>query len=502
MPYYLVEYDDTRNGSSGCCVSDTSEYYCNECFDIIFTTNEQENIPPTATKAHDQLLLDGVHHEAVLNAANQLHSGPPAEEASPTSFLDKYGCPDHAFNWSSNSPQNRARREFKHYETELTLAEVGKYEKANQEEREQHLKAHIREPSPEATVLIIRPTYMEPREDRYKKQGLTQYDREKYSKEKKRNEVTNDTQPITPLASLAKASIHLQERLCSCRELDDGTEMLECSAELCPVGWFHLRCTGLDRLPTTHEQFFCCYCSDGIDAFVIKRTLDEDLDVFTEPNTPAAVGYVTSDAPEQNSESGRDTHEEEHDASNVIHLLGSMVESPRSSAMINRWSVVNGTNIGWARTRSVDLSEDETYTSSSTLSDLPPTSEEEIRDASASDDGGSATTHSPATTLSAKIPDLTPDNHFASRDTTAAPMTLPMQPVRLATIPWGTPTNLNKIDIFDQLSPSSTQKRKREAVQEEVEDGIRLDEEIPDSEEEGEEVPLMLDTQVLRDCNR
>lgn len=77
-----------------------------------------------------------------------------------------------------------------------------------------------------------------------------------------------------------------------------------------------------------------------------------------------------------------------------------------------------------------------------------------------------------------------------------------MQPVRLATKPWGTPINLNKIDIFDQLSPSPTRKRKREAVQEEVEDSIRLDEEIPDSEEEGEEVPLMLDTQVLRDCNR
>ena len=508
LQYYVIEYDHACSLPSKALVSNATDYYCNGCFDTIFTIGEQENIPPTTSNAPDRLLLDGIDHEDVMHAVVRLYPDIQPGDYSSMSFLDKYRRPDQAFNWPSNSPENRARRGHKQYEIATTLAEVDKYEKAMLDEQGPPHDSLIREPSPDACVLITRPAYMEPREDRYKKQGLTKHDWHKYRKEKRQSESLNGTQPNIPLASSIKLPDQLQERFCYCREIDDGTEMLRCSSELCPIGWFHLECTDLECLPTIHEQFLCCYCSGGNDAFV-TRDLSEDTNSLTKPCTPLGDDSVPGHFEDGKGDNGTDAEEEEQYVDSVDGDAGSILDNSRPSEEGIKWLAVNEADAAQAVTCLTGLSDNGTDSSCTDSSEAELGDEGNLRAPQALEEHDFSATRSSSlvgvstsSPLSPAISDLTPDNDQASRAVTAAPVTPPLQPVRPATKPWGTPINLAKLNLFDPSSPSPNRKRKRESTREQYEDGIRIDREIPDSEDEGEEVPLMLDLQVLRNCNR
>jgi len=73
LQYYVVEYDHACSLPSKALVSNATDYYCNGCFDTIFTIGEQENIPPTTSNAPDRLLLDGIDHEDVMHAVVRLY---------------------------------------------------------------------------------------------------------------------------------------------------------------------------------------------------------------------------------------------------------------------------------------------------------------------------------------------------------------------------------------------------------------------------------------------
>lgn len=509
LQYYVIEYDHARSTPSKALVSNATDYYCNGCFDTIFTIGEQENIPPTVSNAPDRLLLDGIDHEDVMYAVVRLYPDVQPGNYPSTSFLDKYGRPDQAFNWPSNSPENCVRRAYKQHEIEKTLAEVAKYEKAILNERSEAHDNLTRESSPDASVLITRPAYMEPKEDRYKKQGHTRHDWHKYSKEKRQSESLNDTQPNTPLAWPIKLPDQFQERFCYCREIDDGTEVLKCSSELCPIGWFHLQCTDLERLPAIHEQFLCCYCSGGTDAFVTRDLSDEDTSSLTEPSTPLGDDSIAGHFEDEKGDNGMGAEEEEQDADSVDDDAGSIFENSRPNEEGIKWPAVNEPDATQAVTCLTGLSDNSTDLSCIDPSEAELGDEGNLRAPQALEEHDVSATKSSSlvgvgtsSPLSPTISDPASDNDQASQATTAAPVTPPLQPVHPATKPWGTPINLNKLNIFDPSSPSPNRKRKRESTREYFEDGIRVNSEIPDSEDEGEEVPLMLDLQALRNCNR
>lgn len=215
----------------------------------------------------DQLKLDGVAQRTVLSAAERLYPKIEPAETAPLSFRDKNIKPDHAFNHHPNSKQALDLRALKQLEINETLAEVSKYEKALKAAKSQLRHLDIRSPSPDASVLITRPFYMEPREDRYKKQGLTRWDRAKYSKALRQSNLHSTPTPVKGMST--------KMLYCYCREPDNGREMVRCSKQWCPVGWFHLQCTGLDRLPFLNEEFHCCYCSDGLGPLVSDDLLDQ-----------------------------------------------------------------------------------------------------------------------------------------------------------------------------------------------------------------------------------
>lgn len=130
------------------------------------------------------------------------------------------------------------------------------------------------------------PMYIEPSTERFKKQGLTRYHRRKHLEEIKEESLRRGPGTM-------KTTQPSPTYICLCYEFDDGTETFKCSSELCPVGWFHFRCTGLARLPTINEKFFCCYCSPN-EVFTIRGLSGDeiapDLDLQT-PKQPCFPQY-------------------------------------------------------------------------------------------------------------------------------------------------------------------------------------------------------------------
>jgi hypothetical protein len=51
-----------------------------------------------------------------------------------------------------------------------------------------------------------------------------------------------------------------EEQWCTCRQPDDGTLMLQCENDGCPVQWYHVRCVGVSELPNEEEQWYCPLC--------------------------------------------------------------------------------------------------------------------------------------------------------------------------------------------------------------------------------------------------
>lgn len=237
--------------------------------------NKGKNPRRISRELQAQLQLDGVSRQTVLSAANRLYPDIEAPENAPDTFRDKNAEPDHPFNYPPNSEKALELRALRQLEINETLAEVHKYERALSAARSHLRDLELRDMSPDASVLITRPFYMEPRQDRYKKQGLTRYDQQKWNKNARESLLAVATGVTSPFYSPIN-EVDPDIRYCYCRECDDGGEMVRCSKEWCPIGWFHLRCTGLKRLPYVNEEFYCCYCADGIGYLIAQSMLEGD----------------------------------------------------------------------------------------------------------------------------------------------------------------------------------------------------------------------------------
>lgn len=200
-------------------------------------------------------------------------------------MLDDDGFSQQAFSSPSNSPKNKILRAHKQYDIQDTLNEVSKYEKT-QKGVPFPSETNTARSTDLPDLNITRPAYVEPPAARYRKQGLTKNDYNKYLKNRDEADV------YTPAASFK--SLPNTDRMCSCREFDDESEeVLHCSAPICPVGWYHLRCTVLDRLPNTTELFFCIYCSDKVDAAEIRPLTNGEAVVVLE--SPLSAQFATND---------------------------------------------------------------------------------------------------------------------------------------------------------------------------------------------------------------
>jgi len=314
--YISLEYDyQTENYDH--TISKEAQNFCDDCFDIIFTPHfhlaQGYTITPNrtsperiSTAAETHLLsLDGVSHDTILNAATRLYPKLPPTRYDPNVLKDNRGRPDAAFNYASNSSQALLRRAAKNQEINAMLSEVAKYEKAiatfRRDQEESSFLHSQRENSSDVSVLITRPVCLEPPKERYKKQGLTKVDQTKYREKVKQEEHESDEMPEKPLVSpTINRSMHPKERYCYCREGElPDTEMIRCASEWCPVGWFHLSCTGLNHLPNTKEPFRCYYCTDDLGPFVSEKMMDQDessiIVEMQEQENVNPVGYAGHD---------------------------------------------------------------------------------------------------------------------------------------------------------------------------------------------------------------
>jgi hypothetical protein len=48
---------------------------------------------------------------------------------------------------------------------------------------------------------------------------------------------------------------------CTCRLPDDGTLMIHCDNETCPIGWYHGRCVGISKALPKKKKWFCEVCA-------------------------------------------------------------------------------------------------------------------------------------------------------------------------------------------------------------------------------------------------
>jgi len=73
-------------------------------------------------------------------------------------------------------------------------------------------------------------------------------------------------QPKTPAKSKGKAKTSAQTPVdtsshCTCRGLDDGSLMIGCDNDACPIGWYHGRCIGISKPIPKNKEWYCAMCT-------------------------------------------------------------------------------------------------------------------------------------------------------------------------------------------------------------------------------------------------
>ncbi|KAH6870338.1 hypothetical protein BKA58DRAFT_469369 [Alternaria rosae] len=74
--------------------------------------------------------------------------------------------------------------------------------------------------------------------------------------------------PKTPAKSKAKGSATTpvdSTPHCTCRGLDDGSLMIGCDNDACPIGWYHGRCIGISKAIPKSQQWYCAMCTKEIE---------------------------------------------------------------------------------------------------------------------------------------------------------------------------------------------------------------------------------------------
>lgn len=407
-----------------------------------------------------------ISHEHVLDAAARLH--PMFQSTGRCTELDLGSM---IIGPSSNSRRTPSGEVLRNEEIVSTLNEVRKYEKARQVAH--MVKSigdglHIQDKDgADPRLLLTRPLYVAPPKERYKKQGLGQWDRRKSRKEYVLSQTSTPLKGRAKLPEYDMATPLRPPRFCHCREPEDPSkELIRCANDRCSIGWFHLECTGLRRLPTVHEQFKCRYCSDSLEDLPECRTVRDN---HGQKNSRQTDKISSLQAP-PDSEGVRTQHEHavNHDkkASKPEALS---CDRSRSDVAVDGFTHEKMHAISSRRSRpsltyqstNGDESPSPLRAVLSTAS-APLTPVRKNRLPTAKFDLITAVTeptHQSHVALSDCIGLSNTIFESASQSTIDEPSTPPMQPT-MASKPWGTPVNIDKYwRPVCEPEESSTQKR-------------------------------------------
>ncbi|KAI4666600.1 uncharacterized protein J4E79_002639 [Alternaria viburni] len=72
--------------------------------------------------------------------------------------------------------------------------------------------------------------------------------------------------PRTPARSKGKGKVPAQDPVdttphCTCGGLDDGSLMIGCDNDACPIGWYHGRCIGISKAIPKNKEWYCATCT-------------------------------------------------------------------------------------------------------------------------------------------------------------------------------------------------------------------------------------------------
>lgn len=111
-------------------------------------------------------------------------------------------------------------------------------------------------------MRIHRPKDLEDITGRYKKQRLTRADQDQERKIS-RQEQQSQPDPDTSKDPAPAAPWDREARLiCYCREPENDSDLVQCSNELCLIGWFHVECCGQSPSLLSDRRFYCDFCTD------------------------------------------------------------------------------------------------------------------------------------------------------------------------------------------------------------------------------------------------
>ena len=267
--------------------------------------------PPAGTHVRPQTALmvefpntsifDGSENHAVIDPKKDARHSPLTTHSTHEDSAGRV-----APEFPSNSDEVLSLREAKRQDTELTLRLL---RKASHEQGTRQLSlssSNWELPS----LRTSRPADLPARRERYKKQGLGEYDLRVYRSSLSANH-NQDDKAVSTTANIDGTDSGRPappvKMSCLCREPDGVEAMIKCSAEFCLSGWVHLKCSGLPRLPIRDETWFCEECS----TLFGSGTFDPGL-ILT---------------PKDDADRGRVLRSSVRDASNLIDFVDSETEA-------------------------------------------------------------------------------------------------------------------------------------------------------------------------------
>jgi hypothetical protein len=117
------------------------------------------------------------------------------------------------------------------------------------------------------SLVLRRPSDLEPYDARYKKQGLTRSDRDvaarrdRLSQNRERDRDQALSMDGSPTAGTFPADDGL-ELICYCREPAGDEYTVQCCYELCLVGRFHIKCCNEEDFDIYTGDFYCEFCAN------------------------------------------------------------------------------------------------------------------------------------------------------------------------------------------------------------------------------------------------
>ena len=335
-----------------------------ECLEYLFDSQALQQL--TKPKALQRVAHSGdaADDQDSTSSTDMPPSGAPSKTAS-------VPAPEFAFDYPSNSAKALQIRQDKSGEIDNILEDITKC--ATRVVPSEH-KA-------DNGLNLRRPADLLPPIERYKKQGLTQYDKKKEKRFQLDAAPTDGAwglrRPRSTIPGMFKAP--QDPPMCYCREVEGNGEIIKCDSELCQIGTFHLACCQIDEATGRNERFYCYYCAPNLGVIerevVVHGVPPEEEHEESDHNNSAVINVADDSADEEDEDSSPEP----------APLTGSTLVEDESPPRFISMLQVDGSDSpqeekGLPPVMSMPLPED---SSNTTFSDLAPFIEPDLRSDSA-----------------------------------------------------------------------------------------------------------------------